>query len=210
MRRAFPLLVLVVILGLAIGFPAMGPTRAQAPIPVLSLTVLAGLGTQLVFDPAQIKIPQVPIILNITVINNGTVGLHTFTINDAAGVPKIDISVPNQGDRRSVEFQVNESATVRGALGMIFYKGSSFQPQLSANGIRFYCKPHESVGMTGEIVLATVGGAVEEKGFFLRAYWIGIIALAAMLLWIGITYFLVKSSSTHFTDHREHMRRGLP
>lgn len=213
MKRAFVLLVLGVTLALAVASPAVGPSRGQVsiPIPRLSLTVIAGPGSQLVFEPARVPIPQVPIILNITVLNNGTVGPHTFSINDAASNLKIDVRVTNQNDQGSVEFQINSSATVAGALGDIFYNGSSFRPAASANGIQFYCAPHLSVGMVGEIVLASAGGGTtEEKGFFLRAYWIGIIALAAMLLWIGITYFVIKSSSRHFTDHGEHMRRGLP
>lgn len=207
------LLVIVVTLAPAIGFFAFAPARGQVaiPIPRLSLTVYAGEGSQLVFIPAQIKIPQVPIILNVTVVNNGTVGPHTFSINDGAGNLKIDLFLANGGDRGSVEFQINESATTAGALGQIYYNGSAFAPVRSSNGIQFYCRPHQPVGMVGEIVLATLGGgAAEEKGFFLRAYWIGIIALAAMLLWTGITYFVIKSSSRHFSDHGEHIRRGLP
>jgi len=49
-----------------------------------------------------------------------------------------------------------------------------------------------------------------EKGILLRAYWIGIIGIAATLLWVIISYFLIKSSSRHHTDHREHVRKGLP
>jgi hypothetical protein len=31
-----------------------------------------------------------------------------------------------------------------------------------------------------------------------------------MLLWTVITYFIIKGSSRHLKDHRDHIRRGLP
>src|SRR2546430_1386147 len=67
-------------------------------------------------------------------------------------------------------------------------------------------------GIAGRIALAgaPAGGQPAEKGILLRAYWIGIIGIAATLLWVIISYFLIKSSSRHHTDHREHVRKGLP
>jgi hypothetical protein len=64
--------------------------------------------------------------------------------------------------------------------------------------------------MQGRIVLASEQAPEAEKGILLRAYWIGIIGIAATLGWVGVSYFVIKSSSRHFTDHREHVRRGLP
>jgi len=211
MRIAFVLLVAIMILALALFVPVARTAKGQAePLPKLTTTVYAGAGGTLIFVPAQILIPQVPIILNITVINNGT-SLHTFSINDQNPDLQVDVSLQAPGDRGSVEFQVNESEVAQGAIGMIYYNGSSFSPQLTPNGIRFYCIPHVDFGMVGEIVLASAGtGVTPEKGFFLRAYWIGVIGIVAMLGWVGITYFVIKSSSRHFTDHHEHIRRGLP
>lgn len=214
MRRALVLLVVGMTLTLVLGGPLSHRVRGQGEAPIVpkySLTVIAGVGSQLIFEPKQIRIPQVPIILNITIVNNGTTGLHTFSINDKTPDLKINVVLTNRGDRSTVEFQVNASTTAPGAIGNVFYNGSAFEPQKTANGIRFYCRPHEALGMVGEIVLATAGtAAAEDKGLFLRAYWIGVIALAAMLLWIGITYFVIKTSSRHFSDHHEHIRRGLP
>ena len=51
---------------------------------------------------------------------------------------------------------------------------------------------------------------VLEKGILLRAYWIGLIGIAVTLLWVVISYYIIKSSSHHFKDHAEHVRRGLP
>ncbi len=212
MRRGFVLLVVSMTLALALLAPLAPTARGQTePVPKLSLTVLAGAGGTLIFVPAQILIPQVPIILNVTVVNNGTVGPHTFSINSQVPDLVINVPLPAKGDRGSVEFQVNESDTAKGAIGSIFYNGSTFKPQLSGTGIRFYCIPHEGVGMVGRIVLASSGTATTpDKGFFLRAYWIGLIGIGAMLAWVGITYFVIKASSRHFTDHREHIRKGLP
>jgi len=211
MRRAVILLVLLMTLALALYAPLAGTTTGQTvPIAKLSVTVFAGQGNDFIFDSNQIVIPQVPIILNVTVINNGTTGEHTFSINDQTPDLQIDVVVTNPGDRGYVEFQVNESE-FPGAIGVIYYNGSEFTPQRSAGGVRFYCRPHFDLGMIGAIVLASAGGGeTPEKGFFLRAYWIGIIGIGAMLVWVGITYFVIKSSSRHFTDHHDHIRRGLP
>lgn len=174
-----------------------------AETPKLVLTVESGPGDTFVFSPAKIVLPQVPIILNITVWNNGTTGPHTFSIRDSDGTTRIEVWVRNEGERAQLEFAVNST-------NEIYYDGQLFRAQTQAGGILFYCAPHEAVGMVGTIVLG--GGEVtpsENLGIFLRAYWIGLIGLAAMLVWIGITYFIVKSSSSHFKDHREHIRRGL-
>ena len=65
--------------------------------------------------------------------------------------------------------------------------------------------------MVGNIVVGgTTTAAAPEIGVFLRAYWIGLIGLAAMLVWTGIAYFIIKSSSRHLRDHHDHIRRGLP
>src|SRR5207237_8482210 len=93
------------------------------------------------------------------------------------------------------------------------YSGTQFRPEPAAGGgIVFYCIPHRGTGMVGSIALAgaLTAGTPPEKGILLRAYWIGIIGIAATLLWTIISYFLIKSSSRHFRDHREHVRRGLP
>ena len=64
--------------------------------------------------------------------------------------------------------------------------------------------------MLGEILLAGFTPLAPQKGINLRAYWIGIIGIAATLAWTGISYFVIKSSSRHQKGHREHLRKGLP
>ena len=95
-------------------------------------------------------------------------------------------------------------------LTNITYNGASFTPESSGQGIRWYCVPHRAAGMVGEILLAGVTAPTPEKGILIRAYWIGIIGIAATLLWTIISYFIIKSSSRHFKDHHEHVRKGLP
>jgi hypothetical protein len=65
--------------------------------------------------------------------------------------------------------------------------------------------------MVGNLVVGGVSAPESpEIGVFLRAYWIGLIGLAAMLVWTGITYFIIKGSSRHLRDHHDHIRKGLP
>jgi hypothetical protein len=157
------------------------------------------------FFPDTILIPQLNITLNVTFRNNysNPGQVHTFTIVDAVE----EEAVINTGD-----LPVNGSASVEFhifSMNNISYNGSFFEPQASGTGIRFFCVPHNPA-MQGRIVLASEQAPEAEKGVLLRAYWIGIIGIAATLGWVGVIYFVIKSSSRHFTDHREHIRRGLP
>jgi len=178
--------------------------RAGDP-PRLEMTVEAGVGDRFIFDPVRIVVPSVPIVLNITLVHNGTSaqGLHTFTIRDDAGALRIDITVNNPGDRATVEFTVTSPT-------QITYGGETFTAQASGNGMKFVCLPHEQLNMVGDIVVGGVSAPMAQNtGIVIRAYWIGLIGLGAMLAWIVITYFLIKTSSRHFKDAREHVRRGL-
>ena len=31
-----------------------------------------------------------------------------------------------------------------------------------------------------------------------------------MIVWVGISYFVIKGSTPRFKDNREHVRKGLP
>lgn len=183
------------------------PVRAQEP-PLTRMAVTIGVDPagRLVFAPTAIRIPEVNITLNVTFRNNYTeAGAqdHTFTVRNSDGVIVIDTGLVPPNGTASVEFHIV-------SLTNISYNGTSFQPQPLGSGIRFFCVPHEGAGMEGSIVLTTLAAESPEKGSLLRAYWIGIIGIAATLVWTGISYFLIKSSSRHFTDHREHVRKGLP
>jgi len=191
--------------------PNAGPGPA---VPILYIQVVGeSVGGKYVFSPAVIIIPQVPIILNITFFNNQSVSegvQHTFTVNDNKGNLAIDTGLVNPQANASFEFTVNSMTNVT-------YNGTGFQPGPpplgSDNGtIQYYCIPHVGLGMKGTIILGSAVPAAgqPEKGMFLRAYWIGIIGIAAMIVWVGISYFVIKSSTPHFKDHKEHVRKGLP
>ncbi len=182
------------------------PTASAVPSSKLSIAVGVDPGGNVRFVPATILIPQVNLTLNVTFYNNYTTpGMdHTFSIFNAdMTVAKIDTGFVVPGANASVEFHIN-------TMTNITYNGTSFTPEPTAQGIRFFCSPHRALGMLGEILLAGVTPLAPEKGINLRAYWIGIIGIAATLAWTGISYFVIKSSSGHFKGHREHIRKGLP
>jgi len=211
--RNFVLLVTAVLIAIFAVPPAIsvasatpsGPTVAQGP--KLYVTVGVDQGGATHFLPATIIIPQVNITLNITFVNNYTVGggmVHTFSIdNSDNSVRELSTGNVNPGQNVSLEFHIN-------SLTNITYNGTSFTPESSGQGIRWYCIPHRAAGMTGEILLAGLTAPTPEKGILIRAYWIGIIGIAATLAWTIISYFIIKSSSGHFKDHHEHVRKGLP
>lgn len=188
---------------------------AQVPIPSLSITVLGEtVDGATVFVPLAILIPQVPINITLTFINNESAGSgipHTFTIRDAdqniaLNTDSSPIVFVQPQERRVLNFTINSMTNVT-------FEGRSFQPEPVANGtIRYFCIPHEQAGMVGWIVLASAAAptGVLEKGINIRAYWIGLIGLFATAFWIGISYFVIKSSTPHFKDQKEHIRRGLP
>jgi plastocyanin len=182
------------------------PTAAAMPSSELSIGVGVDPGGNVRFVPATILIPQVNITLKVTFYNNYTTpGMdHTFSIFNS-DMTAIEISTGNvaPGTNATVEFHIN-------TMTNITYNGTSFVPEATAQGIRWFCIPHRAAGMVGEILLAGLTATTPQKGINLRAYWIGIIGIAATLAWTGISYFVIKSSSRHQKGHREHIRKGLP
>lgn len=219
--RALALDIAVVIVALflstltaAAAAPRLVPAANPGPVvPILSIEVIGEtVGTSYVFSPNVIIIPQVPITLNITFFNNQTPSTppvyHTFTVNDQSGKRAIDSGPVNPQSNVSIRFTINSMTNVT-------YNGTSFKPGPYPNGpdngtIEWYCIPHVSLGMVGTIVLGGFQPPSPSKGVFIRAYWIGMIAIVAMLVWIGVSYFLIKGSSPRFKDNREHLRKGLP
>jgi len=174
--------------------------------PTYSFTVIGEtVGNKQQFARNLILVTEVPIQLIVTFHNNDTMQ-HSFTIADVNGTIKINTGLVSPGLNVTLNFTVV-------SITLIAYNGTQFRPEPAAGGgIVFYCIPHRGTGMVGSIALAgaLTTGTPPEKGILLRAYWIGIIGIAATLLWTIISYFLIKSSSRHFRDHREHVRRGLP
>src|SRR2546425_4218566 len=182
------------------------PTASAAPSAKLSVSVGVDPGGNVRFAPATILIPETNLTLNVTFYNNYTTpGMnHTFSIYNA-DITLIEISTGDvaPGRNASIEFHIN-------TMTNITYNNSFFVPEATAQGIRWFCLPHRNLGMLGEILLAGFTPLAPQKGINLRAYWIGIIGIAATLAWTGISYFVIKSSSRHQKGHREHIRKGLP
>lgn len=209
----------VLVIAAVISFAALAisiapsASAATPAMPKLSLTIEGEtVGSKPQFSIQAILLPQVPIILNVTFLNNESLGSgvgHTFTIADSTGAARISAgnTTANVKPQNSttVQFTVN-------SLTNITYRNASFKPLDPGNGtIQYYCIPHQTQGMVGYILLGgTLTTTTPDKGIVIRAYWIGIIAFVAMLVWVGISYYVIKSSSPHFKDHREHVRKGLP
>src|SRR5436309_3569419 len=90
------------------------------------------------FLPATLIIPQVNITLNITFVNNYTVGggmVHTFSIansdNSAIVINNLTTGSVAPGSNLSFEFHIN-------SLTNITYKGVSFTPESSGQGILWF------------------------------------------------------------------------
>jgi len=204
--RILALIISMFLMAAVMAGVALSTAQAQAvPTPTLTEFVFGETTAgKPVFAPTQILIPQVPMHLVVTFHNNDTMQ-HTFSINDVNGTEQVTTDLVDPGQNVTVEFTVVSMTQVE------LTNGTRFTPEAGANGILFYCVPHRGAGMTGQIVLASVPpAAAAEKGILLRAYWIGIIGIAVTLVWVGVTYYVIKSSSRHFVDHSEHVRKGLP
>ncbi len=202
---------------LAWGLPPVAAQATQPPPPELKLTLFATtIGSNPRFElpggGTEILVGQVPTLLNITIINkDSTPQQHTFSINSAqapTGPPIINAYMNTTGVVGHVTFQLNATNKVR--IGNATPVNA--QADSSGLGIRFYCIPHQAAGMVGVIRVAsnTTPGPTGYQGFQLWAFWIGSIAMVATIGFMGVTYFIIKASSRHNTDEREHIRRGLP
>jgi hypothetical protein len=204
--RSFALVVATSLLLLAAVPVWASPVAGAVPIPRFALTILGEtIGTKQQFSQTLIAVSVVPIELSVTFHNNDTMG-HSFTIDDVNQTPhRIDTGTLGPGQTKVLNFTVL-------SMTRILYNGTSFTPEVAPQGgILFFCIPHRGAGMVGRIAMAGVTTPqTAEKGILLRAYWIGIIGIAATLLWTIISYFVIKSSSRHFRDHSEHVRRGGP
>lgn len=212
---------LAALVALAVVAPLAGPTRAadEVPPPKLFYTLRAatvdGEPRFLPTDPTThetlpIIVPRVPSIVNLTVTTEVGV-FHTFSIRSTdAGAPTpllINIDLPPDPPERSFTVEFTMWAADR-----IEVDGRNETAEVRRGGVYFFCAPHEAAGMVGSIVIGGVQEAAQpaEKGVFLRAYWIGLLGMAGTLLLIVVSYFVIKGSSRHYRDHREHVRRGGP
>jgi hypothetical protein len=205
---------------LAFPLSALVPTSmaADVPLPRWEETLFAtelGQNPRFVPQTAQgetvIVVPRVPVIVNLTIIFDDVFD-HTFTIRstDAAAPTEnlINVDLPvsmGRGNAKTVEFTIVER-------GKILFGTRNETVETVGSRIKFFCLPHEAAGMVGYIAIGGAAEATEpqEKGVYLRAYWIGLLGFAGTLLLVGISYFVIKGSSRHYRDHHEHIRRGGP
>ena len=193
-------------------------TALDVPPPRLYITLVATeVGANPRFTPQDaqsqtiIVVPQVPVVLNITLIFDDVLD-HSFTIRStdpaAASAYLVNVDLPvsmGRGNSKTVEFLIVEE-------DRIVFEGRNETVETGGSGIRFFCVPHEAADMEGFIAIGGVTATTEppEKGVFLRAYWIGLLGFAGTLLLVGTSYFVIKGSSRHYRDHHEHIRRGGP
>src|SRR5207247_8535984 len=172
--RNSALLVTAVLLAMFVMPPAISVASATpagsevAQSPKLYYTVGVDQSGATRFLPATLTIPQDNITLNITFVNNYTVGggmVHTFSIansdNSAIVINNLTTGSVASGANLSFEFHIN-------SLTNITYKGVSFTPESSGQGIRWYCIPHRAAGMTGAIVLAGLTAPTTATGILTR------------------------------------------
>lgn len=211
---------LVALLGLAVAGPLAPPAAAQdVPPPKLFYTLRSatvdGEPRFLPTDPTThetlpIIVPRVPSIVNLTVTTEVGV-FHTFSIRstdaNAQAPLLINIDLPPDPPEKSFTVEFTMWAADR-----IEVNGRNETAEVRGGGVYFFCAPHEAAGMVGSIVVGGVREVAEppEMGVFLRAYWIGLLGMAGTFLLIGVSYFVIKGSSRHYRDHREHVRRGGP
>lgn len=175
--------------------------QGQPPITMRAFfTVLANAtedGTGYLFDPNEllIGVPQrdVGILVNVTLINVDVItnANHNFTTVIDGVFYETPLLAP--GETGFVEFWINTTGEF---------------PYWCSVGL------HRQLGMEGKFIVgvAPTGAGPEavEQGLPLRAYWIGLIGIFAMIAVIIVAYFAIKYESRHHMDEREHRRRGLP
>src|SRR5437016_9244101 len=159
--------------------------------PTYSFTVIGEtVGNKQQFARNLILVTEVPIQLIVTFHNNDTMQ-HSFTIADVNGTIKINTGLVSPGVNATLNFTVV-------SMTLIAYNGTQFRPEPAAGGGSvFYCIPHRGTGMVGSIALsgALAVGTPREKWMLCRPYEVGIIGIAATLLWTMISCFVIQSVS---------------
>ena len=162
------------------------------------------------FTVAEILVPVLPIILNVTFRNIETLGDgvdHTFSIRNANGTIVLSSGFIGPQNSTSLEFTVN-------SMTSLTYNGTTFQPQTNDNGtIHYFCIPHETLGMSGDIGLGSAPPVVTPppgRDTLVRAFFIGLVAFAVMLVWIAVSYLIVRSPKARAKAVQERERERGP
>ena len=162
------------------------------------------------FTVEEILVPVLPIVVNVTFRNIETLGDgvdHTFSMRNANGTIVLNSGLISPQNSTSLEFTVN-------SLTSITYNGTTFQPQQNSNGtIHYFCIPHETLGMIGDIGLGSAPPVVTPPpgtDTLVRAFFIGLVAFAVMLVWIAISYLIVRSPKARAKSVQERERERGP
>ncbi len=196
LSRSAGLVIVPLLAFLLFALPLAAGDHTNAGVEVF-LTVI-GEGTSdpfaLFFDKSEIILGPTPVFVNVTFINmdvENDLG-HNFTTflnNTFFETPVLDV-----GQTGWVEFWINDTGR-----------------------FPYFCSVgnHRQDGMEGFFIVTDTGdiGTPDEvgpQGVELRAYWIGLIGIFAMVAVVVVSYFVIKYESRHHTDEREHRRRRLP
>ncbi len=187
---------LVIALFVASFIPAAAPAAGHHTLAsVEAFLTIVGNSTDadtLFFDKTEIILGPTPVFVNVTFSNLDFTSdqPHNWTVTLAGVFYTTPLLQP--GETGWVEFWINQTGT-----------------------FPYWCDVpgHRILGMEGTFVVTDTGaisGEAVPQGIALRAYWIGLIGIFAMVAVILVSYFVIKYESRHHTDHREHRRRGLP
>ncbi len=178
--------------------PAAGHHALESIEVFLTLTGNSTDAGSLFFDKKEIILGPTPVFVNVTFLNVDFTGdlQHNFTTRLAGVFYTTPLLAP--GETGWVEFWINQTGSF---------------PYWCAVGAGTAAS-HRLAGMEGFFIVTDTGAfggdSAAPSGVALRAYWIGLIGIFAMVGVIIVSYFVIKYESRHHTDHREHRRRGLP
>lgn len=142
--------------------------------------------------------------LNITFLNAEGNDAHSFYVLS-------DGDITPGGDMPEQDAEAFVDTLDGGQSGPVTY-----QVPPDANVLYLWCgEPgHEELGMWEFVTVGAAaappgegGGLVAQQvGVPLFSYWVGVIAIFAMLGWLAIAFFVLRFESSHHTDHRDRKR----
>lgn len=144
--------------------------------------------------------------LNLTVDNPAENTAHSFYVDlDGDFDENHGDSAADAAEARTATLRPGESAQVE------------FTVPEGTERVYIWCEEpgHEQEGMWSFVEVGAPeppaegeGGLVAQQvGVPLFSYWVGVIAIFAMLGWLAITFFVLRYQSTHHTDHRDRKRK---
>lgn len=143
--------------------------------------------------------------LNLTVVNGGQ-DAHNFYVDWDGDFDETNTdSDPQAAEANLDRLESGDSGDI------------SFTVPADAEQLYIWCDipGHEELGMFSFVAVGTPTGppgegeeglVAQNVGVPLFSYWVGVIAIFAMLAWLAITFFVLRYESTHHTDHRDRKR----